>query len=100
MITEADICRIYVLPKLKAAGWNEEPHSFTEQKTFTDGRIVVVGSKTKRRPQKCADYLLRYIRDFMIAMVEAKPTFRVQSRPVIMRHARLVELRNRMEKVS
>jgi type I restriction enzyme R subunit len=76
MITEADTCRLYVLPKLDEAGWNEDPHSFTEQKTFTDGRIVVAGGKTKRRPQKRADYLLRYTRDFMIAVVEAKPTFR------------------------
>jgi type I restriction enzyme R subunit len=36
MITEADTCRKYVLPKLIEAGWDEEPHSFTEQKTFTD----------------------------------------------------------------
>ena len=59
MITEADTCRKYVLPKLIQAGWDDEPHSFTEQKTFTDGRIVVAGNKTRRRPQKRADYLLR-----------------------------------------
>jgi hypothetical protein len=40
MITEADTCRKYVLPKLIQAGWDNDPHSFTEQKTFTDGRIV------------------------------------------------------------
>ncbi len=62
MITEADTCRLYVLPKLDEAGWNREPHSFNEQKTFTDGRIVVAGHKVKRRPQKRADYLLRYTR--------------------------------------
>jgi len=72
MITEADTCRKYVLPKLVHAGWDNEPHSFTEQKTFTDGRIVIVGEKTKRRRQKRADYLLRYTRDFMIAVIEAK----------------------------
>jgi type I restriction enzyme R subunit len=76
MITEADTCRLYVLPKLEASGWNEDPHSFTEQKTFTDGRIVVAGGKTRRRPQKRADYLLRYTRDFMIAVVEAKPSYK------------------------
>lgn len=76
MITEADTCRKYVLPKLVAAGWDSDPHSFTEQKTFTDGRIVVLGNKTRRRPQKRADYLLRYTRDFMIAVVEAKPTYK------------------------
>jgi len=44
MITEADTCRKYVLPKLTEAGWDNDPHSFTEQKTFTDGRIVVTGA--------------------------------------------------------
>jgi type I restriction enzyme, R subunit len=76
MITEADTCRKYVLPKLVEAGWDAEPHSFTEQKTFTDGRIVVSGGRTARRPQKRADYLLRYTRDRMIAVVEAKPAYR------------------------
>lgn len=76
MITEADTCRRYVLPRLMAAGWDNDPHSFTEQKTFTDGRIVVAGSKIKRRPQKRADYLLRYTRDFTIAVVEAKARYK------------------------
>ncbi len=76
MITEADTCRLYVLPKLDDAGWNQEPHSFNEQKTFTDGRIVIIGSRVKRRPQKRADYLLRYTRDFMIAVVEAKAAYK------------------------
>lgn len=72
MSTEADTCRHYVLPKLLEAGWDTPPHSFTEQKTFTDGRIVVTGTTIKRRAQKRADYLLRYTRDFAIAVVEAK----------------------------
>lgn len=76
MITEADTCRRYVLPKLLAGGWDDEPHSFTEQKTFTDGRILVAGSKIRRGPQKRADYLLRYTRDFMIAVVEAKAAYK------------------------
>ncbi len=76
MTTEADTCRKYVLPKLVSAGWDEEPHSFTEQRTFTDGRIVVIGEKVRRRPQKRADYLLRYTRDFTIAVVEAKPEYK------------------------
>src|SRR5512136_2375434 len=72
MITEADTCRKYVLPKLTQAGWDNDPHSFTEQKTFTDGRIVVTGQKIKRQKQKREDYLLRYTRDFMIAVIESK----------------------------
>ena len=66
MITEADTCRKFVLPKLIEAGWDNAPHSFTEQKTFTDGRIIVTGKKICRGPQKRADYLLRYTRDFVI----------------------------------
>ncbi len=72
-LTEADTCRRYVLPKLYAAGWIDE--QISEQKSFTDGRIVVTGSKVKRRPQKRADYLLRYRRDFPIAVVEAKTIY-------------------------
>jgi type I restriction enzyme R subunit len=72
MSNEADTCRKYVTPKLIAAGWDDDPHSFTEQRTFTDGRIIPVGNKVFRRPGKRADYLLRYTRDFLIAVVEAK----------------------------
>jgi type I restriction enzyme R subunit len=70
---EADTCRKFVLPKLIDAGWDTEPHRFNEQVTFTDGRIVLAGNKVRRRPQKRADYLLRYTRDYLLAVVEAKP---------------------------
>ena len=73
-MTEADTCRKYVLPKLYAAGWDDD--RFTEQKTFTDGRIVVAGNRPRRRPQKRADYLLRYRPDFTIAVVEAKAAYK------------------------
>ena len=56
------------MPKLYAAGWNDD--QISEQKSFTDGRIVVIGAKPRRRPAKRADYLLRYARDFMLAVVE------------------------------
>ena len=71
---EADTCRKYVLPKLYAAGWDDD--RISEQKTFTDGRIVVAGNRTIRRPQKRADYLLRYRPDFSIAVVEAKAAYK------------------------
>jgi type I restriction enzyme R subunit len=76
MSTEADTCRKYVLPKLLEAGWDNDPRSFTEQKTFTDGRIVVSGDKIRRKKQKRADYLLRYTRDFPIAVIEAKADYK------------------------
>ncbi len=74
-MNEADTCRKYVVPKLTEAGWDNEPHLIAEQRYFTDGRIVVAGNKAKRRPQKRADYLLRFTRDFTIAVVEAKPSY-------------------------
>jgi type I restriction enzyme R subunit len=74
---EADTCRKFVLPKLLAAGWDTEPHSIAEQRTFTDGRIFVVGTKTGRRKQKRADYILRYTRDIALAVVEAKAEYRL-----------------------
>jgi type I restriction enzyme R subunit len=74
VITEADTCRKYVLPKLYSAGWSDD--QISEQKTFTDGRIVVLEKKCRRRKQKRADYILRYRRDFMIAIVEAKAAYR------------------------
>jgi type I restriction enzyme R subunit len=79
MSTEADTCRKYVLPKLLEAGWDNDPHSFTEQRTFTDGRIVVSGDKIRRKKQKRADYLLRYTRDFPIAVIEAKADYKPAS---------------------
>lgn len=69
---EADTCRLYVTPKLREAGWETPPFSITEQRTFTDGRIVVTNGKSKRGEGKRADYILRYRRDFPIAVVEAK----------------------------
>jgi type I restriction enzyme R subunit len=75
-LNEADTCRKFVVPRLTQAGWENEPHSFTEQRNFTDGRIIVVGDKAKRRKKKRADYLLRYTRDFMIAVVEAKAKYK------------------------
>jgi type I site-specific restriction endonuclease len=76
MTTEADTCRKFVVPKLQAAGWDSEPHSIAEQRSFTDGRIVVRGGKAERRKGKRADYLLRYTRDFPIAVTEAKAKYK------------------------
>jgi len=64
--TKADTCRQYVLPKLYAADWDDE--RIAEQPTFTDGRIVVSGSKVPRRPGKRADYILRYRADMSIGV--------------------------------
>ena len=72
-LNEADTCRVFVTPNLRKAGWETQPQSITEQYTFTDGRVEIRGSRSVRGDQKRADYLLRYTRDFPIAVVEAKP---------------------------
>ena len=76
MFTEADTCRKLVVPKLQASGWDNEPHSIAEQRTITDGRIVPLGKGFIRKPPKRVDYLLRYTRDFALAVVEAKAAYK------------------------
>src|SRR5580704_16412935 len=75
-LSEADTCRKFVVPKLLAAGWDNDPHSIAEQRTITDGRIVPVGKGFVRKPPKRVDYLLRYTRDFPLAVVEAKAEYK------------------------
>lgn len=71
-MNEADTCRKLIRPQLEAAGWDNLPHLYNEQTSFTDGRIVVAGAKVRRRKRKVADFLLRYTRDLTLAVVEAK----------------------------
>ncbi|WP_211161293.1 EcoAI/FtnUII family type I restriction enzme subunit R [Aromatoleum bremense] len=72
VITEADTCREFITPRLVEAGWGAAPYSIGEQRTFTNGRIIVAGGKVRRGKQKRADYLLYYRRDYPLAVVEAK----------------------------
>ena len=58
MSNEADTCRVYVRPKLKESGWDDSPHSYTEQHTFTDGRIMATGARVRRGPQKRAETII------------------------------------------
>jgi len=74
MSTEADTCRKYVLPKLYEAGWTDD--QINEQKTFTDGRIMVIGEKVWRKKGKRADYILRVSKGLPIAVVEAKVEYK------------------------
>jgi len=74
--TEADTCRKFVVPKLQAVGWEQEPHSIAEQRTITDGRVIPVGKGFIRKPPKRVDFLLRHTRDFPMAVVEAKASYK------------------------
>lgn len=53
-MNEAKSCRTYVILKLQQSGWDSPPHSIIEQKTFTDGRIIPLGSRIRRVKQKRA----------------------------------------------
>jgi type I restriction enzyme R subunit len=75
LANEADTCRKYVLPKLKASGWTDE--LISEQAYFTDGRIIPIGRRHRRARGNKADYLLRYRPDFPIAIVEAKADWKL-----------------------
>ena len=72
--SEADTCRKEVLPKLYESQWSDD--LILEQRTFTDGKIIVIGRKAKRKKAKRFDYLLRYSQNFPIAIVEAKKKYK------------------------
>lgn len=76
MNTEADTCRKYIVPKLQSAGWDDAPCAIQEQRTFTDGRVLIVGGVARRGTRKRADYILRYRPDYPIAVIEAKAGYR------------------------
>jgi type I restriction enzyme R subunit len=71
-MTEADTCREFVTLRLVEAGWGAAESVIGEQRSFTNGRIIVAGGKVRRGKQRRADYLLYYRRDFPLAVVEAK----------------------------
>ncbi|MFH0919432.1 MAG: DEAD/DEAH box helicase family protein [Fibrobacterota bacterium] len=75
-MNEADTCRKYIVPKLQAAGWDTDPHFIAEQRTVTDGRIIPIGNSFKRKAPRRIDYLLNYIRNQPLAVVEAKASFK------------------------
>jgi len=72
--SEADTCRKEVAPQLKSAGWDDE--QILEQRTFTPGKIIVIGRIAKRKKGKRFDYLLRYTTNLPIAIVEAKKKYK------------------------
>jgi type I restriction enzyme, R subunit len=74
-LSEADTCRKMVVPKLVAVGWDNDPHSIAEQRSITDGRIVPAGKGFVRKAPKRVDFLLRYTRDFPLAVVETKASY-------------------------
>lgn len=70
-MTEEDIKIKYINPAIEKSGWDINKNVKFEY-CFTDGRIIVRGNKTKRGDKKKADYLLYYLPNIPIAIIEAK----------------------------
>ncbi len=73
-MTEADTCRAYIVPKLHAAGWEDD--AIVEQLVLTPGRIVPVGDQHTRKSGLRPDYVLYIRRNIPIAVVEAKADYK------------------------
>lgn len=72
-MNEADTCRTYILPKLKASGWEDD--FITEQLVLTPGRIVPIGDRHTRKEGLRPDYVLYIRQNIPIAVVEAKAEY-------------------------
>jgi len=59
LVTEADTCRKYVLPKIYEAGWRDD--QIGKQFSFTDGQIFVNGRRAQRGTPKRADYVCKLL---------------------------------------
>jgi len=91
--SEADTCRMYVLPKLKAAGWEDE--MIREQMNITAGKIIPEGRGGKRLAPKKPDYTLFYAPNFKIAVVEAKSIYSTpgQGMQQAIEYAKMLEIK-------
>jgi type I site-specific restriction endonuclease len=47
-LSEADTSRKFIIPRLQAAGWDNDPHSIAEQRSITDGRIMPTGNPNSK----------------------------------------------------
>lgn len=73
-LSEQDICREFITPAIRAAGWNQ-PYHIREQLSLTRGRIIVRGQRRSSfdlEARKRSDYILFYKRNLPLAVVEAK----------------------------
>ena len=71
-LSERDICTKYITPAITNAGWDNHPHHFREEVSFTAGRIKVRGKLVSRGKGKRADYILYSKPNQPIAVIEAK----------------------------
>ena len=72
-MNEEDTKLKLISPAIENAGWDRKSQMFREY-SFTDGEIVVRGQMTSRKKPRRADYLLTYLPNMPLAIVEAKDT--------------------------
>ena len=70
-LSERDICTKYITPAIKEAGWDINTQVL-EEFYFTKGRVIVRGRLHTRGEPRRADYLLSYLKNQPIAIIEAK----------------------------
>lgn len=70
-LSERDICTKFITPAVEKAGWDKQTQ-IREEKSFTDGKVVVRGKLVSRNQRKRADYILYYKSNIPIAIIEAK----------------------------
>ncbi|MER5929357.1 EcoAI/FtnUII family type I restriction enzme subunit R [Streptomyces sp. NPDC002054] len=69
-LTEDETCKQFVRPSLAASGWKD--HQIRGQYRINDGQLVPTKKRHRRGQPLIADYVLEYIPDVPIAVVEAK----------------------------
>lgn len=70
-LTESDIISKYLLPAIKAAGWDDFTQIRQEVK-LRDGKVVVRGQMAARKAVKSADIVLYHKMGIPLAVIEAK----------------------------
>ena len=70
-LSERDICSKFITPAIVAAGWDLQTQVL-EEKTLTDGRVIVRGKLVSRGKRKRADYVLYAKPNIPLAVIEAK----------------------------
>ena len=70
-LSEADVCRIYITPAIKKAGWDSKKQ-VSEQFPFTKGRKIIDGKQIRHGKKRIADYILFYKPNRPVAVIEAK----------------------------
>ncbi len=73
LLSETDICDLFITPAIKAAGWDQFLQ-IRREVTLTPGPVVVRGNLSSRNKKlrKFADYVLQWKPSIPIAVVEAK----------------------------